>query len=221
MRLVFVRHGEPDYEHDCLTETGKKQAEEVVDRLVGLGITDICASPMGRAQQTAAPTAARLGLPVRTLDFMHEIYWGGPDIPENGHPWALSDRMVLEEDFDFFKYDWREHPFFAQNTATRYFEMISDQLDGFFLEYGYRREGTRYFCESGSDKTIALFSHGGSSNCALAHILSLPLPYVASYFSYDFASVIILDIPVRPGEFVRPCLTFFDGELKSERLRYN
>jgi hypothetical protein len=26
MRIIFVRHGEPDYEHDCLTETGRKQA---------------------------------------------------------------------------------------------------------------------------------------------------------------------------------------------------
>jgi hypothetical protein len=26
MRIVFVRHGEPDYEHDCLTGTGRQQA---------------------------------------------------------------------------------------------------------------------------------------------------------------------------------------------------
>ena len=26
MRIIFVRHGEPDYKRDCLTETGKAQA---------------------------------------------------------------------------------------------------------------------------------------------------------------------------------------------------
>ena len=26
MRIVFVRHGEPDYEHDCLTPAGREQA---------------------------------------------------------------------------------------------------------------------------------------------------------------------------------------------------
>ena len=26
MRIIFVRHGEPDYENDCLTETGRRQA---------------------------------------------------------------------------------------------------------------------------------------------------------------------------------------------------
>ena len=32
MRMVFVRHGEPDYEKDCLTEIGKKQAEAAAER---------------------------------------------------------------------------------------------------------------------------------------------------------------------------------------------
>ena len=26
MRIIFVRHGEPDYAHDCLTDMGKLQA---------------------------------------------------------------------------------------------------------------------------------------------------------------------------------------------------
>ena len=33
MRLIFVRHGEPDYQKDCLTENGKKQAVSAAMRL--------------------------------------------------------------------------------------------------------------------------------------------------------------------------------------------
>ena len=33
MRMIFVRHGHPDYKNDCLTELGCKQAEKVADRL--------------------------------------------------------------------------------------------------------------------------------------------------------------------------------------------
>ena len=53
MRMVFVRHGEPDYEKDCLTEIGKKQAEAAAERLEREGIAEIYASPMGRASETA------------------------------------------------------------------------------------------------------------------------------------------------------------------------
>ena len=33
MRIVFVRHGEPDYEHDCLTPLGRLQARAAAERL--------------------------------------------------------------------------------------------------------------------------------------------------------------------------------------------
>ena len=57
MRIVFVRHGEPDYTHDCLTEQGKLQALAAAERLREEGIEEIFSSPLGRAAETAAATA--------------------------------------------------------------------------------------------------------------------------------------------------------------------
>ena len=33
MRFLFIRHGEPDYVNDCLTATGKLQAQAASKRL--------------------------------------------------------------------------------------------------------------------------------------------------------------------------------------------
>ena len=33
MRLIFVRHGDPNYEKDCLTAKGKEQAIKTAERL--------------------------------------------------------------------------------------------------------------------------------------------------------------------------------------------
>ena len=49
MRIVFVRHGDPDYARDCLTEAGKLQAEKAAERVAGEGICKIYASSCGRA----------------------------------------------------------------------------------------------------------------------------------------------------------------------------
>ena len=210
MRIVFVRHGEPDYVRDCLTETGRRQAAAAAERLAGEGITEIYASPCGRASETAGYTARRLGLPVTVLDYMHEISWGGAGIPENGHPWTLGDWMIDREDFDFYGNDWREHPYFKANATRRYFDMIAERFDHFMAEKGYRHEGTRFFCEGGLDETIALFSHGGSGGCVLAHLLALPLPYVLSVLPFDFTSIIVLNFPVMEGEYVHPRLELFN-----------
>ena len=210
MRIIFIRHGEPDYEKDCLTETGKKQAEAAAKRLEREGIEEIYASPMGRASETAAYTADRLGLPVRTLDYMHEISWGGPGIPEEGHPWTLSDRMISGEDFDFYHADWTQHPYFRSNEAVRYLREISAKFDALLLQQGYRHEGTRFLCETDRQKTIAVFSHGGSGACVLAHLLALPFPYVCTVMPYEFTSVSTLEFPVRRGEYVHPRIELFN-----------
>lgn len=210
MRILFIRHGEPDYEHDCLTEIGKLQAAAAADRLAREGITQICASPQGRARETASFTARRLGLPIQTLDFMHEISWGGPGIPERGRPWTLGGWMIERDNFDFYKNDWRQHPYFKENAATACFDAVTAQFDAFLLEKGYRHEGSRFLCETDREETVALFSHGGSGGCVLAHLLSLPLPYVFCVLPYEFTSVIILNFPVRKGEYVFPRLELFN-----------
>ena len=210
MRIIFVRHGEPDYEKDCLTETGKAQAEAAAKRLERENIAEIYASPMGRAAQTAAFTAKRLGLPVQTLDYMHEISWGGPGVPAEGHPWTVSDWMISRDDFDFYHADWRQHPSFKNNVALQYLDDISAKFDALLLRQGYRHEGTRYFCETDRQKTIAVFSHGGAGACALSHLLALPFPYVCTVLPYEFTSVIILEFPVRRGEYVHPRIELFN-----------
>ncbi|MBQ8946134.1 MAG: histidine phosphatase family protein [Lachnospiraceae bacterium] len=210
MRLIYVRHGEPDYANDCLTETGRQQAIAVSKRLQKEGISEIYTSPMGRASQTASYTSELLDIPIQTMDYMHEITWGGPDIPAGGHPWTLSDRMIDEDDFDYYDIGWRDHPYFAHNAATDCYDEISARIDIFLEEHGYRHEGTRFMCETGEDKTIAIFGHGGSGACTLAHILALPFPYVLTVMPYEFTAVIILEFPVRMGEYVHPRIELFN-----------
>ena len=151
-----------------------------------------------------------LGLPAQTLEFMHEISWGGPGIPQEGHPWTVSDWMISREDFDFYREDWRQHPCFRNNAAVRYLDEISGKFDAFLLQQGYRHEGTRYFCETDRQKTFALFSHGGSGACVLAHLLALPFPYVCTVLPYEFTSITILEFPVRTGEYVHPRIELFN-----------
>lgn len=209
MRILFIRHGEPNYAADCLTEAGRMQAAACARRLRGEGIREIYTSPCGRAQETAEYTAALLHLPVTILDFMQEIRWGGPGIPHEGHPWTLGD-LMLAEGFDFAREDWRQHPYFKENAATACCDAIAPEFDAFLERHGFRHEGRRFRCMDGADKTIALFSHGGSGACVLGHLLNLPFPYVCSAMPYDFTSIITLDFPVAEGQYVFPRLDLFN-----------
>ena len=62
MKLVFVRHGDPDYVHDSLTAKGRVEAEILSGRIAGMKVRDFYCSPLGRAQETAAYSLEKIGL---------------------------------------------------------------------------------------------------------------------------------------------------------------
>ena len=219
MRLILVRHGDPDYANDCLTGLGHKQAEAAAQRLVPEGITRIYSSPMGRARQTAGYTARLLGLPIEVLDFMHEIGWGSDNddpVLRQGHPWSLADHMIAEEDFSFAGDNWKEHPAFKANRCNDYLRLISESSDELLNSLGFAREGNRYRCTKENEETIALFAHGGSGACLLSRLLNLPFPYVCSVLAYGLTSVTILSFESRPGELVFPRVELF-GDMSHVR----
>ena len=208
MRLIIVRHGEPDYARDCLTPTGRLQAQAAAERLRDEGVAAVFSSPMGRALETARYTADALGLSLQTLDFMHELRWGGADgesLPFGGHPWDCADEMA-RTGWDLTRTDWTSHPLFARNLVTADAACVGAETDTWLRTLGYAREGVSYRCMREDDRqyTVALFCHGGSSTAALARIFSLPFPYLCAAVHLDFTGLVIVRFSRRPGSIALP-----------------
>ena len=49
MRILFIRHGDPDYENDTLTEKGRREAALLAQMAPSMKIDDCYMSPLGRA----------------------------------------------------------------------------------------------------------------------------------------------------------------------------
>lgn len=91
-----------------LSDEGKAQAEAVADALAGNDITLVVASPLQRAQETAAPIAARHGLEVTTDPDLTEAanFFAGKRIsPGEG---ALRDPRVWWQLRNPFRPSWGE-----------------------------------------------------------------------------------------------------------------
>lgn len=211
MRLIFVRHGEPNYEKDCLTETGVLQARACAKRLLREGIEQVFSSPQGRAVQTAEAYAqAAGGAAVTKLHFMHEISWGstdGGELYNGGHPWTIADKMV-SEGYDLTRSDWRAHPLFSRNKATACADYVAAEIDRWLETLGYRREGFYYrqILAEENRRVYALFSHGGSSTAALAHLMNQTFPYMLSLLHMPFTAVTILRFDAKPNSLCLPHL---------------
>ena len=52
MKLLIVRHGDPDYSIDSLTPKGWREAELLKNRMTKLDVAAFYCSPLGRAKYT-------------------------------------------------------------------------------------------------------------------------------------------------------------------------
>ena len=73
MKLVIVRHADPDYSIDSLTPTGWKEAELLSERLVKTPADAYYVSPLGRAKDTASLTLKKLGRTAETKEWLREF----------------------------------------------------------------------------------------------------------------------------------------------------
>ena len=166
-----------------------------------------------------------LKLPVRTLDFMRELHWGSVDgtpIPAGGHPWDLAD-MLAGEGWDLTDPAWREHPYFRRNRVTAEADYVAERTDGWLRSLGYERSGAYYRNTRADDgqKTVALFSHGGSSAAAMGHILNLPFPYACGLFHLEFTGITIIRLDRKPGKQALPCLELANDGRHIRGARYH
>ncbi len=177
MRLLIIRHAEPDYAHNCLTPSGEEEAAALARCIENYHIDDCYTSPMGRALLTAKPCLETLGKRAGTLDWLREFSYPfkrPDDMPCNTICWDWLPRCWADEPAYAQEDAWLETPLFASSVIPEKYRWVSGELDRLLASYGYRREGHLYRAEASNHKTVALFCHFGVESVLLGHLLNIP-----------------------------------------------
>lgn len=159
MRILIIRHAEPDYANHTLTPKGFREAEILSERLGKLKVKAIYASPMERARFTAEPTAKKLGLPVQVLPWLHEFQ--GRIIGEDGNaciPWNQDPRVWSEKQGCYDIRTWVQD-YKPQETVPSEYEQVKKEFLAFLQTYGYTQKGVSFQCAVNRDETILIFCH--------------------------------------------------------------
>lgn len=206
MRIIFVRHGHPNYDKDCLTELGHLHGAAVAERLKDEPVEKIFSSTHGRAMETAEHIDEKFGLGIIGLEFMRETKWGGSnDKPAflEGHPWQIADYMV-EQGMDLLQTSWQEKEEYRNNRLVQTTAYLAEQMDVWLADLGYIREGDYYRVGDVKYHTIVVVSHGGASTAALGHLFNLPLPFLFSAVCPDYTAVTVVSFSEKKGALVAP-----------------
>lgn len=177
MKILIVRHADPDYSIDSLTRTGWKEAALLAERLSRLDIQKFYVSPLGRARDTASLTLEKMGREAEMMDWLREFPPRilRPDAEDGGRriawdwlpqDWltepALSDRDV-----------WMENPIMKEGRVGECYAEVCRGLDALLRQHGYARSGRLYRAQAPNHDTIVLFCHFGVECVLLSHLLNL------------------------------------------------
>ena len=122
MKILIIRHAEPDYSIDSLTPKGWREADLLAKRLAKLPISDIYCSPLGRAQDTAKATLEAMNKTATTLPWLHEFRGKVWDEQKGKKriPWNLMPEFWTRQPQLFDKDEWYERLLNALSCLTAY-----------------------------------------------------------------------------------------------------
>lgn len=189
MILYYIRHGQPNYEINCLTELGKKQALFLSRRPDLRAVEAVFSSPSRRAMQTAMPTANLLGKEITVLDKCdEECAWQrfSQETPK-GNRWFYQNdagiRALAKAQDDGSK--WWDNAAFGEKIGEN-MQWYRDFTDEFMASLGFShdRETNSYKCTGAKYKKVALFAHEGAGYAILSAITDIPYPSLTRLYNY-------------------------------------
>ena len=103
MEIVFIRHGDPNYELDALTEKGILEAKALIPRVEKMNADYYYVSPLGRARQTAQIAMERIDKEAKVLDWLREF----PAVVKH-----ICEPDPGPQCWDWMPSDWAKEPSF-------------------------------------------------------------------------------------------------------------
>lgn len=201
MRLIIIRHADPDYSCDGLTEAGKKEAQLLAKRVANWKIHKAYSSPMGRAKDTARPSLDALGTEAEEIPWLREFSYQictparqEPSVCWDFIPsyWANDPQMTTME-------EWLDIEPACQNpTLKEQYYVATKGLDKILEEYGLVRCGNYYKNKNpknrrykstvldpshhlgntlppeDADPVIVMFCHFGIACVLMSYLLNIP-----------------------------------------------
>ena len=215
MRILIIRHGDPDYSIDSLTEKGFREAYLLADRLEHEQIDDIYCSIYGRAKDTAAETLRRKNMTATYCDWLREIDYMNCGDPQNPgaqrHIWDFLPRDFCPQEDLYQKDGWKESDWIKNTDVPRHYDNVCAELDKVLAKHGYIRSGNMYKAEQGNHDTIAFFCHFGCESILLSHLLNTsPFVFLQNFCALTTSVTTIYTEERIKGEVSLRCAGFGD-----------
>ncbi len=174
MKLLIIRHGDPNYAIDGLTEKGEREVALLTERLCNdEKIDKVYCSTYGRAKLTIQPTLDALGMKAEYCEWLREFNYSGIKLPYLDRPsagWDLLPEFVETVPKLYSPTEWREVDFIKGTQKLADYDCVCQGFDDMMARHGYEKSGRNYLAKSPNHDTVALVCHFGVTAVLLSHV---------------------------------------------------
>ena len=198
MLLYIIRHADPDYANNTITDFGWEEARALAEWLKYIKIDKIYTSPLGRAIDTARPTLEAKGMDYEVLPWTEESM-----------AYMESHRLTPESECSYeFSVQEGVHGFkdFYESDRMDTVEKMVRESDSFLASLGYKRKGILYEITKPNDESVAVFCHGGFGCAWITHLLGCAPAVMFPGISLNTSSVTTFHFRNEEKGFTRPIL---------------
>ena len=193
MKLIFIRHADPDYVNDTLTPHGILEAEALIPRMKRIDPDYCYVSPLGRARKTAEIALSELKKEATVLDFLEEFpaelrLPRKPDtVASYCWDWYPAD---WTKDRNFYDIEtFADHPLMKETNVKGIYDSVTEQFGKLLEKHGYRKNGKVFDVLEENHDTICLFCHFGVECVFLSYLFDISPMVLWQSFAAPPASV--------------------------------
>ena len=185
MKIIFIRHGEPDNPNQTLTKKGFEEVKALADYYKDVKFDYVYFSPLARAKITAQAILSaknQSGVEMPWLEeFHHHVI-----IPGN-------DKKVLNWDFkpayitaqkELYNDDlYLDTELMKSGDVKHYYKNVVTEFDKVLENHGYKRNGKCYQVLSENRDTIVFVCHLAVMSVMLSHLMGIPYVILTQHFA--------------------------------------
>jgi len=172
MKIYIIRHAEPDYKNNTLTEKGFREVEILKERMKNYHFKELYVSTLPRAIYTAKAITSPEPVYCKWLEeFFHEITLDG----KKRINWDfLPSYFVTNKDL-YNNDTYLDKEPMISGDIKKYYEEVTTEFDKIICKNGYERmDNGNYKVVNGNHDSICFVCHMGMMTVLMSHLLHIP-----------------------------------------------
>lgn len=197
MKIIIIRHADPDFAHSSITKAGMKEVKALADYYKEKDFDYIYCSPLNRAKLTAQAVIKKKT--IHYVNYLKEFLHPFPYKGDLHHNWDFLPSELITDFKDLYNPDkYLDNRYLKQVNMKENYNNVVRQFDETLKKHGYQRidKGVYKVLKRNKD-TIVFFCHFGMMSVLLSRLTNIPFVILAQYFCCLPTGVTILNTEER------------------------